>query len=187
MMGNGNYNGAQECALRISKFREAHAAYEAASDTEKQNYFARRHAALMLLLGAPPQSQDEICEVMRIALDELSKHVMLDGPVPSAVAAALSNCLRAMEHSEDRVSIEQAVTDSVPPEAFTNLDSEIAKLGELTGLLAYLANNSSGKDEQAVFSALKNGAEAIGAALSTAVDKLMLSAPTRHRHAGARR
>lgn len=194
-MGNGNstYDGAQDYDLSLSKFHAADAAYEAAPDTEKENYFARRHAALMLVLGIRPRSHDEICEVMRIALDELSKDLMLDGPVPRAVAAALTNCLRAIEGIElasssrgEKVSIELAATDSAPSEPLMDLDAEIAKLHQFASLLGYLANNSGGKDVQAVFFALMHGVEAIRDAISAAVDKLM-PATTMKRQVIARR
>jgi hypothetical protein len=187
-MGNGNStsDGTQDYVFGLSKFREADAAYEAAPDAEKENYFTRRHAALMLVLGIRPRSHDEICEVMRIALHELAKDLMLDGPVPRAVASALTNCLRAIEGFElassfrgEKVSIELAATDSAPSEPLVDLDSEIAKLHQFASLLGYLANNSGGKDVQAVFFALMNGVESIRDTLSAAVDRLMPTTTTK--------
>jgi hypothetical protein len=189
-MGNGNstYGGGQESAQLLRRFREVDGAYQSASDAEKEKYFPRRHAALMALLGAPPRTRDEIAEVMSVALDELAKDLMVPGPVPDAVAAALANCLRAIEDGScfpaERRRIELAAAGSdAPSDVLINLDSEIAKLDKLAGLLAYLANNADGKLEQSVFFALKNSAEAIRDALSSAVDKLIPTTMTTHRQA----
>jgi hypothetical protein len=125
---------------------------------------------------------------MSVALDELAKDLMVPGPVPEAVAAALANCLRANEGESpfpaERRIIEPAAADSdAPSDALINLDSEIAKLDKFAGLLAYLANNSDGKLEQSVFFALMNSAKAIRDALSSAVDKLMPTTMTTRRQA----
>jgi hypothetical protein len=149
----------------------------------------------MLVLATPPQTRDEICEVMHIALDELAKDLILAGPLPDAVAAALANCLRAieginLEHSmrEVKVSIEPTAIDSdAPSDIAIDLDREIAKLDKFASLLAYLASNSTGKREEGVFFALMNGAEAIRDSLSTAVDKLMPAGATRRRLPSGRR
>lgn len=188
-MGNGNstYGGGQDSAQLLRRFRELDGAYQSAPDAEKEKYFPRRHAALMTLLGVPPQTRDEIAEVMSVALDELAKDLMVPGPVPEAVAAALANCLQAIEDESrfpaERRHIELAAAGSdVPSDVLINLDSEIAKLDKFTGLLAYLANSSDGKLEQSVFFALKNSAEAIRDALLSAVDKLIPTTTT-HRQA----
>lgn len=99
-MGNGNstYGGGQDFAQLLRRFREVDGTYQSAPDAEKEKYFPRRHAALMMLLGTPPRTRDEIAEVMSVALDELAKDLMVPGPVPEAVAAALANCLRAIEN-----------------------------------------------------------------------------------------
>lgn len=186
---------AQECAQRLRKFREADATYAAAPNPEKENHFARRHAALMLVLATPPQSRDEICEVMRIALDELAQDLMVPGPMPEAVAAALANCLRAIEGinpeptmRDVKVSVEPTAIDSdIPSDAVVDLDLEIAKLDKFASLLAYLAGNATGKREEGAFFALMNGVEAIRDSLSTAVDKLMPASATRRRLPGGRR
>jgi len=131
---------------------------------------------------------------MRIALDELAKDLMLDGPVPRAVASALSNCLRAIQSVEweapiphgEKGTIEIALADSAPTEPLVDLNSEIDKLDKLAGLLAYLANNSGGKDVQAVFFALTNGVAAIRDTLAAAVDKLMPTPVMARRPASAR-
>lgn len=184
---------AQECAQRLRKFHEAHATYEAAPDSEKENHFARRHAALMLVLATPPQSRDEICGVMRIALDELAKELMLGGPLPDAVSVALANCLRAIEAISLELSTRDAITESpatdsdAPTDIVIDLDLEIGKLDKFASLLAYLASNSPGKREEGVFFALMNGAEAIRDSLSSAVDKLMPAGATgRHLPRGRR-
>ena|SRR5215813_8618022 len=195
MMGNGNsrYSEEQDCALSLSKFREADAAYETAAEDTKENHFARRHAALMLVLGTAPTSPNEIADVMRIALDELTKDLMLDGPVPRAVASALSNCLRAIERSDwepfprgEKTRIEIALADSGPPQLLVDLHSEIDKLDKLAGLLTYLANNSGGKDVQAVFFSLTNGVAAIRDTLAATLDKLMPTTAMALRPASAR-
>lgn len=179
-MGNGNstHGGGQDSAQLLRRFREVDGAYQSAPDAEKEKYFPRRHAALMTLLGTPPRTRDEIAEVMSVALDELAKDLMVPGPVPEAVAAALANCLRAIEDESrfpaERRRIELAAAGSdAPSDVLVNLDSEIAKLDKFAGLLAYLADNSDGKLEQSMFFALMNSAEAIRDALSSAVDKLM--------------
>jgi|SRR5688572_18288668 hypothetical protein len=182
-MGNGNstHGGGQDSAQLLRRFREVDGAYQSAPDAEKEKYFPRRHAALMMLLGTPPRTRDEIAEVMSVALDELAKDLMVPGPVPEAVAAALANCLRAIEGVDfdsrfpgEKRSIDLAATDSdAPSDVLVNLNSEIAKLDKFAGLLAYLANNSDGKLEQSMFFALMNSAEAIRDALSSAVDNLM--------------
>lgn len=191
-MGNGNaiYGASQDCAQLLKKFGDADAAYQSAPDAEKENHFPRRHAALMMVLGTLPRARSEIAELMCIALDELAKDLMISGPVPEAVAAALANCLRAIEDVElespfcgERRSIELAATDGAPSDTLIELDSEISKLGKFAGLLAYLANNSDGKEEQTVFFALMNSAEAIRDALSSAVDKLIPMAGTTRRPA----
>jgi hypothetical protein len=182
-MGNGNstHGEGQEFAALLRRFRELDGAYQSAPDAEKEKYFPRRHAAMMMLLGTPPRTRDEIAEVMSVALDELAKELMVPGPVPQAVAAALANCLRAIEHVDpdsgfpgEKRSIEPAAAVSdVPPDAVIRLGSEIAKLDKLARLLAYLAKISDGKEEQPVFFALMNSVEAIRDGLSGAVDKLM--------------
>jgi hypothetical protein len=125
---------------------------------------------------------------MRIALDELAKDLMLEGPVPRAVATALMNCLRAIEDHEsiatgvgEKVGIELAVANSAPSETLVGLDLEIAKLSRFGGLLAYLAGNSGGKDVQPVFFALMDSVETICSSLSVAADRLMPTAMTTRR------
>jgi len=184
-MANGNSSSAQDGALLLARFREADQAYETAPETEKQNYFTRRHAALMLLLGMQPRTQHEICGLLRIAINELSRHVLLDGPVPSAVANALMNCLRAIEEIDvphlhrERVAIELRVDELAQLKPPVDLESGIAKLDSLAGLLAYLANNSSVKDMQAVFLALLTNVETVRDGIAAAADRLMDDAPAR--------
>jgi hypothetical protein len=189
-MGNGNstHGGGQDSAQLLRRFREVDGAYQSAPDAEKEKHFPRRHAALMTLLGTPPRTRDEIAEVMSVALGELAKDLMAPGPVPEAVAAALANCLRALEDESHfpaerrRIELAAAASDA-PSDVLINLDSEIAKLDKFTGLLAYLADSSDGKLEQSVFFALKNSAEAIRDALSSAVDKLMRTTMATRRQA----
>jgi len=170
-MGNDNASGARDGALLLARFREADAAYEAVPDAEKPKLFARRHAALMLVLGTHPRSRDEVCAVMRIALDELTRDVMLDGPVFRAVANALGNCLQAIEDDEAAdISIEPHVNGSPVSEPSVDLESGVAKLDSFAGLLAYLANNSGGKEMQHVFFALLTNIEAIRDTMSAAAD-----------------
>lgn len=106
---------------------------------------------------------------------------MISGPVPEAVVSARTNCLRAIEDVDqassirgEKRSIELAATEAVPLDTPMELDCEIGKLGKWAGLLAYLAKSSHGREEEAVFLAVRNGAEAIRDALSSAVDELML-------------
>ena len=177
-MGNANSSGAHDGALVLARFREADDAYEAAPDGDKSTFFARRHAALMLVLGISPSAHDEVCEIMRIALDELTKDLLHDGPVPRAVATALSNCLRAIEDigapslHRERLPIELRVSDSVPSEPLLDLDTGTAKLDSLAGLLAYLANGAGGKELQAVFLALLTNVETVRDLISGAADRL---------------
>ena len=163
MMGNetSTSGSKDELATHLSKFREVHAAYDAAPDGEKESLFASRHASLMLALGTPPRSHDEVCGLMRVALNELAKDGMFDGPVPRAIATALTNCLRALERAGDKIRIHEAVASPLPADTPVSLDSEIMKLDRFAGLLGYLAEGSGGKDVQAVFFALMNGVEAI--------------------------
>jgi len=182
-MGNSTTGGGQDCTLLLQKFRDADAAYQSAPPTEKEHYFPRRHAALMMVLGIPPRTRNEIAEVMSVALDELAKELLVPGPVPEVVAAALTNCLRAIEDIDleprigPRRSIELTATVDAPSAALVDLDSEIEKLKKLAGLLSYLADNSGGKEVQSVFSALMSSVEAIQCSLSAAVDKLMSTTP----------
>jgi hypothetical protein len=182
-MGNANPSGAQDGALVLARFREADAAYEAAPDAERPSLFARRHAALMLVLGTHPNSHDEICDVMRIALDELTKDLLHEGPVPRAVANALANCLQALEDrgapSLHRVGapFELHGYDSAPSEPIVDLDTGAAKLDSLAGLLAYLANSSGGRDVQAVFLALLTNVETIRDLISGATERMLGAAP----------
>ena len=195
-MGNGNsiYGGGQDCAQALRRFREVDAVYQSAPDTEKENHFPRRHAALMLVLSTPPQTRNDISEVMGIALHELANELMVPGPMPDAVAAALAHCHRAIENVDLRPrirgaepGIELATSDSdCPSEVLVQIVSEIDKLRKFADLLAYLAKNSVGKDEQSVFGALMNSVEAIKEGLSIAVAKLMPSvAMAARRHESA--
>jgi hypothetical protein len=186
-MGNGNSTGwaSSDYAQLLKKFRDADAAYQSAPDADKENHFPRRHAALMMVLGTPPRMAGEIAELMGIALDELTRHFMISGPVPEAVVGALTNCLQAIEDVDhassirgEKHSIEVATTEAAPSDTLIGLDCEIGKLDKLAGLLAYLAKNSHGREEEAVFLAVMNGTEAIRDALSSAVDKLMLASPS---------
>lgn len=182
-MGNVNPSGTQDSALVLARFREADEAYEAAPDAEKSSLFARRHAALMLVLGTHPSSHDEICDVMRIVLDELTKDLLHEGPVPRAVVNALENCLQALEERSApslhrvRAAIELHAYDSVPSEPTVDLDTGAAKLDSLAGLLAYLANNSGGRDVQAVFLALLTNVETIRDLISGATERMIGAAP----------
>ena len=63
-MGNTTSGGAQDGAQVLARFRAANDAYEAATDAERSNLFVRRHAALMLVLGAHPSSHDEVCDII---------------------------------------------------------------------------------------------------------------------------
>ena len=177
-MGNANSSGAQDGALVLARFRKSNDAYEAATDAERSNLFAQRHAALMLVLDTHPSSHDEVCDIMHIALDELTKDLMHDGPVPRAVANALTNCLRAIEDvgapslHRERVAIELRASDSAPSEPLVDLDTGTAKLDSLAGLLAYLANSSGSKEVQAVFFALLTNVETIRDLISGAADRL---------------
>ena len=178
-MGNATSGGAQDGARVLARFREANDAYESATDAERANLFARRHAALMLVLGARPSTHDEICDVMRVALHELTSDLLQDGPVPRAVVNALTNCLQALEdigaptREGGRAAIELRANDSVPSEPLVNLDTGVAKLDSLAGLLAYLANNSGGRDTQAVFLALLTNVETIRDLILSTADRLM--------------
>lgn len=182
-MGNANSSGVQDGALVLARFREANDAYEAATDAERSNLFARRHSALMLVLGTPPRSHDEVCDIMRVALDELENDLLQDGPVPRAVANALTNCLQALEDigapslHREKVAIELRANDSVPSEPLVDLDTGVAKLDSLAGLLAYLANNSGGKEAQAVFFALLTNVETIRDIISETANRLMDADP----------
>ena len=177
-MGNTTSGGAQDGALVLARFREADNAYQAASDAEKPNLFARRHAALMLVLGTHPSSHDEVCDIMRVALHELANDLLQDGPVPRAVVNALTNCLQALEDigapslHRGKVAIELRARDTVPSDSLVDLDTGVAKLDSLAGLLAYLANNSGGKEAQAVFFALLTNVETIRDLISGTADRL---------------
>jgi hypothetical protein len=182
-MGNAVPSGAQGGALLLARFHEADAAYEAAPDAEKPSLFARRHAALMLVLGTHPSSHEEVCDVMRIALDELTKDLLHEGPVPRAVANALTNCLQAIEANNSlffdqaKVAIELHTNDPAPSEPIIALDAGAAKLDSLAGLLAYLANSSGGRDIQAVFLALLTNVESIRDLVSGATERIVNTAP----------
>jgi hypothetical protein len=173
--------GTLDCAGHLRRFREANRAYEVALDAEKENHFARRYGALMLVLGTTPQTRDQVCDVMGIALEELAKDLTHDGPLPDAVKACLGNCLRAMQAMKQeppkaiaRASNAPTGFDSdAPPLSFIQMEAEIAKLDSFVGLLTYLGKHNSGKVEGEVFLSLKNSAESIGYALSSAVRKLM--------------
>lgn len=175
----GNSSGAKNGALILARFREIDDAYEAATDAERSSFFARRHAALMLVLGTHPSSHDEICDIMRIALDELKKDLLRDGPMPHAVVNALTNCLRAIEDTaapplhREKVAIELRADDPVPSEPLIDLDTGVAKLDSLAGLLTYLANSSDGKEVQPVFFALLTNVETIRDLMSGAADRLV--------------
>lgn len=176
-MGNANSSSAHDGALVLARFREADDAYEAALEADRPSVFARRHAALMMVLGTHPSSRDEVCEIMRIALDELAKDLMHDGPVPRAVVNALTNCLGAIEDGQpthrEKVAIELSADKSIPSEPLVDFEAGVAKLDSLAVLLAYLANNSGGKDVQGVFFALLTNVEGIRDLMSGAVDRLM--------------
>ena len=178
-MGNTTSGGAQDGAQVLARFREVNDAYEAATDAERSNLFARRHAALMLVLGTHPSSHDEVCDIMRVALHELANDFLQDGPVPRAVVNALTNCLQALEDigapsvHRARAAIELRANQSVPPEPLVDLDTGVAKLDSLAGLLAYLANNSGAKETQAVFLALLTNVETIRDLISGTADRLM--------------
>ena len=179
-MGNVNSGSVQDGLPVLARFREANDAYETATDAERSNLFARRHAALMLVLGSHPGSHSEVCDVMRVALDELENDLLQNGPVPRAVVNALNNCLQTLEHigtpflrREKAAPIELRANDSVPAEPLVDLDAGVAKLDSLAGLLAYLANNSSGKETQTVFFALLTNVEAIRELISGAADGLL--------------
>ena len=172
----GNNIGARDGALVLARFREADDAYQSASDADKPSFFARRHAALMLVLGTHPSSHDEVCDVMNIAIDELTKDFLHDGPVPRAVMNALMNCLRAIEDfgapRRGKIAIEHA-NASVPPEPLVDLDAGVAKLDSLATLLAYLANSSGNKEVQGLFFAVLTNVETIRDHISGAADRLM--------------
>ena len=128
--------------------------------------------------------------LMCIVLDELTKDLVVSGPVPDAVAVAPANCLRAIEDvelealaREERHSIELATTDAAPPDTLIELDSEIGKLDKFTGLPPDLANSSTDMEQRAAFFALMNGAQAIRDILSNPVDKLMPMTSTACRQA----
>ena len=53
----------------------------------------------MMVLSTPPRTRSEVADLMYIALDESTRDLMVSGSVPDAVAAALANCLRAIEMS----------------------------------------------------------------------------------------
>ena len=178
-MGNTTSGGAQDGARVLARFREANDAYEAATDAERSNLFARRHAALMLVLGTHPSSHDEVCDIMRVALHELANDLLQDGPVPRAVVNSLTNCLQALEDigapslHRGKVAIELRANDLVLSGPLVDLDTGVAKLDSLAGLLAYLANNSGGKEAQAVFFALLTNVETIRDLISGTADRLM--------------
>ena len=182
-MGNGNSTHGERRAFAplLRMFRELDGVCHSAPDAEKEKYFPRRHAALMMLLSTPPRTRDEIADLMSVALDELTKELIIPGPVPEAVAAALANCLRAIENADaeslfpgEKRSIEPAAADSdALSDAFVHLDSEADKLDKFARLLAYLAKNCVGKEEQSVFFALMYSVEAIRDGLSSAADELM--------------
>ena len=86
-----------------------------------RNLFARRHAALMLVLGTHPSSHDEVCDIMRVALDELTKDLLHDGPVPRAVVNALDELpasprRRRRAVSSSRKGCHRVARDLVPSE-----------------------------------------------------------------------
>ena len=64
-------------------------------------------------------------------------------------------------------------SDTVPSDPLVDLDTGVAKLDSLAGLLAYLANNSGGKEAQAVFFALLTNVETIRDLISGTADRLM--------------
>lgn len=182
-MGNAYSSGAQDGALVLARFREANDAYESAADADRSGLFARRHAALMLVLGTHPSSHDEICDIMHIALGELTKDLLQDGPVPRAVVNALTNCLSVLEDigsqplHREKLAKELRGTESIPSEPLVDLDAGVAKLDSLAGLLAYLANSSAGRDVQAVFFALLTNVESVRELLSGAADRMMDASP----------
>jgi hypothetical protein len=182
-MGNAYSSGAQDGAMVLARFREANGAYESATDAERSGLFARRHAALMLVLGTHPSSHDEVCDIMHIALGELTNDLLQDGPVPRAVVNALTNCLRVLEDisgpplHREKIAIELRANESVPSEPLVDFDAGVAKLDSLAGLLAYLANSSAGRDVQAVFFALLTNVESIRDLLSGVADRMMDASP----------
>ena len=184
-MGNTNSPGVQDGDRILARFREADKDYESASEADKPSFFARRHAALMLLLDMHPSTHREVCEVMRVALSELAKDLMHEGPVPSAVLGSLTSCLQAVEDigislpSRENVATELRANESVPQEPLVDLDTGATKLDSLAGLLAYLANSSSGRDVQAVFLALLTNVENVRDLISGAADELVDAAPER--------
>jgi hypothetical protein len=171
--------------LELAKFHEAHRIYETAPDVEKEMHFARRHAALMLVLTSRPKSQDDICEVMRIALDELAKDLMHDGPLPDAVKACLANCLSAVATLEPRplapwvqttpTSTTLSLELDAPPHSLIDMEAELAKLDSFTNLLAYIGRNSAGKVEEGLFFSLKYQVDAIRDSLNAALQKAQKS------------
>jgi hypothetical protein len=162
--------GAANLALELERFRAANHIYESAPDSEKEMHFARRHAALMLVLTSSPTTRDDICEVLRIALAELEKDLMHDGPLPGAVKACLGTCLAAVAALKweappsERIHAAArplALDADAPPQPLIDLEGELAKLDNFASLLAYLGRNSSGKLEEGMFLALRNQIEAI--------------------------
>jgi hypothetical protein len=65
------------------------------------------------------------------------------------------------------------VNDAVPSEPLIDLDTGLAKLDSLAGLLTYLANSSDGKEVQPVFFALLTNVETIRDLMSGAADRLV--------------
>lgn len=182
--------GAANLTLELERFREANRVYEAASDLEKEMHYARRHAALMLVLTSSPKSHDDICEVLRIALAELEKDLMHEGPLPGAVKACLDTCLAgiaalkweaAPSKGSHVASSPLALDVDAPPQPLIDMDSELAKLDSYASLLAYLGRNSTGKLEAGVFLALRNQIEAIRDSLAAALQQLRPGLQV-HRH-----
>lgn len=174
--------------MELVRFHEAHRIYESAPDAEKEMHYARRHAALMLVLGSKPTAPDDLREVMRIALEELAKDLMHEGPLPDAVRACLGNCYRgiaslksptpaALARSTSTASALSMEADA-PPQVWIDMESELAKLENFTGLLGYLGRSSAGKLEEGLFLALKHQIETIKDSLSAALHQV---------HAGNRR
>lgn len=173
-------------AWELERYREANRIYESAPDSEKEMHFARRHAALMLVLGSRPKLQDDICEVMRIAVAELEKDLMHEGPLPDAVKACLATCAGAIAACKWEALPSKrmpaaagplALDVDAPPQPLIDLESELAKLDSFASLLAYLSRNSGGKLEEGMFVALRNQAEAIKEGLAAALQALRLGFP----------
>ena len=187
-MGNGNstYGGGQDSAQLLRRFREVDGAYQSAPDAEKEKYFPRRHAALMMLLGTPPRTRDEIAEVMSVALDELAKDLMVPGPCrrpwrPPWRTAFGRSRMSLLSLQRDVASSWQPLI-SMPRQ--TSLSTSIwksrswtsSRVCSPTSPTILMASSSS-----PMFFALMNSAEAIRDALSSAVDKLMPTTMTTRR------